>query len=119
MTTKAALLRAVRAKCLDCSCYQPSEVRLCPVTRCALWPFRFGRDPEPGPARGCAKGPLGREKTAERGPSAVSDTGSAHAVSGSCLPRGDLGARKAVPSPTAPASGGAGDRRSSILVPVA
>ena len=24
-------MKAIRAKCLDCSCYQPKEVRLCPV----------------------------------------------------------------------------------------
>ena len=38
-------LRAIRAKCLDCSCYQPSEVRLCEAVRCPLWPFRAGRHP--------------------------------------------------------------------------
>ena len=47
MTTKAELLKAVRAKCLDCSCYQPSEVKACPLTRCSLWPFRSGADPSP------------------------------------------------------------------------
>jgi hypothetical protein len=38
-------LRAIRAKCLDCSCYQVSEVRLCEAIKCALWPFRAGRHP--------------------------------------------------------------------------
>ncbi len=38
-------MRAIRAKCLDCSCGSPKEVRLCPVTRCALWPYRMGRRP--------------------------------------------------------------------------
>ncbi len=47
MTTKATLLHAVRQKCLDCAGYQPSEVRLCTVTACALWPFRLGCDPQP------------------------------------------------------------------------
>jgi hypothetical protein len=47
MTTKANLLKTIRAKCLDCSCYQPSEVAHCPCTACDLWPFRFGRDPTP------------------------------------------------------------------------
>jgi hypothetical protein len=54
MTTKSAVLRAIHDKCLDCSVYQPKEVRLCPVTRCALWPFRFGTDPAPV-ARGFRK----------------------------------------------------------------
>jgi len=55
MTTKAALLQSVRDKCLDCCCYQPGEVRKCPARACPLWPFRFGRDPEPSPTRGFAK----------------------------------------------------------------
>ena len=38
-------LRAIRAKCLDCSCYQLNEIRLCEATGCALWPFRAGRHP--------------------------------------------------------------------------
>jgi hypothetical protein len=54
MTTKSEVLHAIRSKCLDCSGYQPSEVRLCPVTRCALWQFRFGGDPSPA-ARGFKK----------------------------------------------------------------
>ena len=55
MTTKTAVLQAIRHKCLDCSVYQQAEVRGCPVTRCALWPFRFGTDPEPSRTRGFAK----------------------------------------------------------------
>ena len=34
---------AIRAKCLDCSCFQPNEVRKCPVKTCALWPCRMGK----------------------------------------------------------------------------
>ena len=41
--------KAIRAKCLDCSCYQQKEVRLCPVVDCALWPYRFGRGYEVPP----------------------------------------------------------------------
>ena len=55
MTTKAAILHAVRQKCLDCSCYQPSEVRDCRLAECSLWPFRLGRDPKPSRGRGFAK----------------------------------------------------------------
>ena len=47
VTTKAEVLHAIRQKCLDCSCHHPSEVRDCRLTACSLWPFRFGRDPEP------------------------------------------------------------------------
>lgn len=31
---------ADKLKCLACSCYQPIEVKNCPVKACALWPFR-------------------------------------------------------------------------------
>ena len=30
------VLRAIRLKCYDCSCYQNNEVRDCPVTTCPL-----------------------------------------------------------------------------------
>ena len=38
-------LKAIRAKCLDCCFDQPSEVKLCPVSGCPLYPFRFGKNP--------------------------------------------------------------------------
>jgi len=37
-------IKAIRAKCLDCN-YTSKEVELCPCTDCALWPFRFGKNP--------------------------------------------------------------------------
>lgn len=37
-------LKAIRAKCLDCS-YTRTEVKLCPVTDCPLYPYRFGKNP--------------------------------------------------------------------------
>jgi hypothetical protein len=58
MTTKAVILHAIRQKCLDCSCYQPSEVRNCHLTTCNLWPYRMGRDPEPSLSRGFGKSPV-------------------------------------------------------------
>ena len=39
------VLRAIRLKCLDCSCFQLGEVRDCPVTTCPLYPFRLGENP--------------------------------------------------------------------------
>jgi hypothetical protein len=56
MTTKAELLKAVRAKCLDCCCHQVAEVKSCTATRCELWPYRMGRDPNPS-GRGFAINP--------------------------------------------------------------
>lgn len=39
-------IKAIREKCLDCTCQQPKEVRLCEVTHCSLWPYRMGRRPK-------------------------------------------------------------------------
>jgi hypothetical protein len=58
MTTKTAILQAIRHKCLDCSVYQPTEVRECPVSTCGLWLFRLGVDPIPSRTRGFAKPPV-------------------------------------------------------------
>lgn len=38
-------VKAIREKCLDCCCGQANEVKLCTIERCALWPFRFGKNP--------------------------------------------------------------------------
>ncbi len=38
-------LKAVRAKCMDCSAGQPSEIRKCTASECALWPLRMGTVP--------------------------------------------------------------------------
>ena len=40
--------RSIRLKCLDCMCDQAIEVRRCPITTCALFPWRMG----PGAPRG-------------------------------------------------------------------
>ena len=38
-------IKAIRAKCLDCCCGSSNEVKLCTCTRCALYAFRFGKNP--------------------------------------------------------------------------
>lgn len=38
-------LKAIRAKCLDCSGGSVLEVRECPVKTCALFPYRMGKRP--------------------------------------------------------------------------
>lgn len=38
-------LKAIRAKCLDCVCYQINEVKLCPSENCPLYLFRMGKNP--------------------------------------------------------------------------
>ena len=37
---------AVKAKCLQCCCGSPKEVKNCPCTDCALYPFRLGKPPK-------------------------------------------------------------------------
>ena len=44
MARAGSPLRAIREKCLDCTCQQPVEVRECRIQTCALWPFRMGKD---------------------------------------------------------------------------
>ncbi len=39
-------MKAIRANCLDCMCYQPGEVAKCSHTECALYPYRFGVSPK-------------------------------------------------------------------------
>lgn len=38
-------VKAIRAFCIECCGWNSNEVRLCPSVRCALYPFRFGRNP--------------------------------------------------------------------------
>lgn len=38
-------LKAIRQHCLWCSNGSASEVAHCPARSCALWPYRFGRNP--------------------------------------------------------------------------
>ena len=37
---------AVKAKCLQCCCGSPSEVKKCTATDCALHPFKLGKPPK-------------------------------------------------------------------------
>lgn len=39
-------IKAIRAKCLDCCCGQPKEVRLCTVPDCPLYEYRMGHRPK-------------------------------------------------------------------------
>ena len=38
-------VKAIREKCLDCCCGSATEVNLCTITDCALYPFRNGKNP--------------------------------------------------------------------------
>lgn len=39
-------IRAIRAKCMECSNGQFREVRLCPMPGCPLYPYRMGHRPK-------------------------------------------------------------------------
>ena len=39
-------LKAIKAKCLDCCCYQIAEVRKCTAVNCPLHYYRFGKNPK-------------------------------------------------------------------------
>ena len=43
--TKKPLAKVMREKCLDCCVGQASEVNMCPITTCPLWPYRMGKNP--------------------------------------------------------------------------
>ena len=36
--------KAIRLKCLDCTCNQLAEVRRCPAQDCPLWRYRMGKE---------------------------------------------------------------------------
>jgi hypothetical protein len=43
--TELSPLKAIRRKCLECSGGSFSEVRICAISDCPLWPYRIGRRP--------------------------------------------------------------------------
>jgi hypothetical protein len=43
--TPMPVLKAIRAKCIDCSGGNADEVRKCTALACPLWPFRMGTNP--------------------------------------------------------------------------
>ena len=42
---RSPVLKAIRAKAVDCCAGSPAEVRRCHIATCELWPFRLGSDP--------------------------------------------------------------------------
>ena len=38
-------VKVIRAKCLDCTCGSAKEVDACPIEKCPLWRWRFGKNP--------------------------------------------------------------------------
>ena len=44
-TKELSPIKAIRERCMECSNWSPVEVSECPAKDCALYPFRFGKDP--------------------------------------------------------------------------
>ena len=38
-------IRAIRAKCIECTAGSLKEVRLCEIPKCALYAYRMGKNP--------------------------------------------------------------------------
>lgn len=51
--------KAIRERCLNCSAWIFSEVRQCPITDCALYPFRMGTGRQDARKRNRAIAPSG------------------------------------------------------------
>jgi hypothetical protein len=62
-------LRAIRAKCLECSGGSVPEVRLCGMQDCPLWPYRMGRNPQRAGLGGhvIGRGKISRKNARELG----------------------------------------------------
>lgn len=38
-------IKAIRSKCVDCTCGHTKEIKECVITKCPLHPFRMGKNP--------------------------------------------------------------------------
>ena len=43
---KLTPMKAIRRKCIDCSCGSSKEISLRPVQNCPLYAYRFGKRPK-------------------------------------------------------------------------
>lgn len=39
-------IKAIRAKCKDCTCNQINEIRECIIKTCPIYPYRMGKRPQ-------------------------------------------------------------------------
>ena len=53
------LIKGIRKRCLDCSAYNPHEIKKCVSTDCGLYPYRNGLN------KICEKSPCKNVKTDE------------------------------------------------------
>ncbi len=59
-------VKAIRAKCLDCSGDQPKEVRLCSIPECSLYPYRMGKRPTTETNSPAKNSEIAKEKTVKQ-----------------------------------------------------
>ena len=45
METPKSAIKAIRAKCIECSGDSRQEVKICPIKTCPLYAYRLGRNP--------------------------------------------------------------------------
>lgn len=43
---KKTPIKSIRDKCLDCTNFQYSEIKFCPIINCPLYPYRMGKRPD-------------------------------------------------------------------------
>jgi hypothetical protein len=46
VTKELTPMKAIRAKCLDCCCWNEAEVKRCEINDCALFQYRMGKRPK-------------------------------------------------------------------------
>lgn len=59
-------LKAIRAKCLDCSGGSSNEVKLCPITHCPLYDYRDGHNPKDANRKGRPNPNFGQDMKLKR-----------------------------------------------------
>lgn len=83
------VLRAVRAKCLDCSGGSPAEVAGCLVKTCPLYPFRLGRNPWRPDASPAQRAASRRNVTALANPVKITGSGATARAAATSRPADD------------------------------
>ncbi len=112
-------IKAIRAKCLECSNGQQSEVRKCVAISCALWPLRMVSNVYHGKAKtGPMAAPASGQPSGEVAEPEFARRESGGQIAGVTEASGDLGpgARGVAPTPET-ASGASTSSRETLIQP--
>ena len=83
---KLSPLRAIRARCVDCSAYELKRVRGCPITDCPLFTYRMGKNPaRKGKGNASAVERLNRERRGQVNEPALEHEETAISVQGGAM----------------------------------